>query len=90
MRSSKQGFSAIEVILIVVVVALIGFVGFKFWEASQKSTANTEQSQQAADATKPIQSDKDLTTVSQQLDQTDVEGSFEKDLSTDSSFTSGQ
>lgn len=90
MRSSNQGFSAIEVVLVVVVVALVGFVGFKFWEASQKKPT-TEQSQQTSDAsTKSIQSDKDLTTVGQQLDQTDVEGSFDKDLNTDSSFTLGQ
>jgi hypothetical protein len=78
----SRGFGAVELIAIVVVVGLMGLVSYKFWDATHKkdTTASTTPT------VSKVESAKDLTTVSKELDAVDVTSSFESDLSSESSF----
>lgn len=83
--SVRKGFSVVEIVLVVAVVALGGFIGYRFWGAmNHKQAAVTAPATSSEVA--PVTNSKDLDTISQQLDNVDVSGSFEQELDTASSF----
>lgn len=92
MRTQKlsAGFTIIEVVIVIVVLGLIGFVGYRVWDASQPSASEQSQQNTANDDTKnteaEITSNDGLTAADEKLDQTDVDGTFEQDLSDAGTF----
>ena len=80
----NKGFSIVEVVIILAVVALIGLIGWRVWMANQPADKDTETVQ--VQDVQPINSDKDLDKVSDQLDEMNVEGTESQQLDSQTSF----
>ena len=83
MRTQK-GFTLVEVAVVVLVVGLLAFIGLRVWGtySAQDLAKNTDQTTE----TTKIATAKDLDSVEKQLDNTDVVGSFENELDSQSDF----
>lgn len=83
---SKSGFTAVEVVLVVIVLAIIGLLGYTFYNTmtgEQKVTESSNQDAAADDVAEApaISSADDLDAALQTLDDTDIEGSSDRDAS---------
>lgn len=79
----NKGFTIVEVVIVVAVIGLIGLIGWRVWDANQTSKrSDTAQ----ADTVPDINSDKDLDTAGQTLNEMNVEGNEAKQLNTETSF----
>ncbi|HXH04912.1 MAG TPA: prepilin-type N-terminal cleavage/methylation domain-containing protein [Candidatus Nitrosotenuis sp.] len=88
-RSRKNGFSVVEVIIAILIIALIGFILLKAWEvfSSDDAQLQSDTSQQPTSQQAPaINSAEDLTEAEKMLDETNVEGSSEQELDSETGF----
>lgn len=81
----NKGFSIVEVVIVLAVVALIGLIGWRVWMANQVTDDTPTDTVQTQDV-QPINSDQDLDKASEQLDETNVEGTESQQLDTETSF----
>lgn len=80
----NKGFSIVEVVIVIAVVALIGLLIWRVWSANQTTDGGTEptQTQQVQD----INSEQDLDKATEQLDETNIEGTESQQLDTETNF----
>ncbi len=81
----NKGFSIVEVVIVLVVIALIGLVGWRVWSANQPTDSTQTETTQSDDAP-TINTDKDLDKASDQLDETNIEGTESQQLDTETNF----
>lgn len=84
----QNGFGAVEIVLLIVIVGLIGFVIWRVMDARNlyESTGENNMSNPQEVNVPPVTNKKDLEKVEKQLDKTSIEGSYESDLNSESSF----
>ena len=79
MKTLKNGFSAVEIILAAGIVVVVGLVAWRVWDANnQPSTDNNQVTTQ--DNVPRINDASDLDKASETLENTNIEGNYESEL----------
>lgn len=85
MRTNQKGYTIVEVVVVVLVIGLLAFIGLRVW-GSYSSNELASNAPSTTDNVSPVKTAGDLAAVEKQLEDTDVDGSFEQDLNSELSF----
>ena len=82
----NKGFTIVEVMIVIVLIALVGFIGWRVWTANQQTDMQDVQTTTQTEEVPTINSEQDLDKATEQLDETNIEGSESQQLDTETSF----